>query len=80
MRGRMQAILKYLFLSILGAALYVAGAKIAYEERGYFAVGGEVFALFLPAFYYIVSSMIRDVIAEYCRPTDSAVSDKDPKK
>lgn len=32
--------------------------------RGYFAVGGEVFALFLPVFYYCLSRTVRDLITD----------------
>lgn len=45
----------YASLTVAGIMLFRAGAAVAYAERGYNAVGGEVFALFLPAFYYIIS-------------------------
>lgn len=34
------------------------------QARGYFAVGGEAFLLFLPVFYYIISESIKDFIRE----------------
>lgn len=33
-------------------------------ERGYRAVGGEAFALFLPVFYYIISHTVGDIAAD----------------
>lgn len=79
-RQRTQVILKYAILSVLGMVLCFAGTKIAYMERGYFAIGGETLVLLLPVFYYIVSTMVRDVIAECRKSKDSPVSDRSPKK
>ena len=45
------AIVKYAALTIAGIMLFREGAARALAYRGYFAVGGEVFALFLPVFY-----------------------------
>ncbi|MEI3131259.1 MAG: hypothetical protein V8S92_03090 [Oscillospiraceae bacterium] len=39
------------------------GAARALAYRG-FAVGGEVFALFLPVFYYCLSRTVRDLITD----------------
>ena len=55
------AIVKYAALTIAGIMLFREGA-VAY--RGYFAVGGEVFALFLPVFYYCLSRTVRDLITD----------------
>lgn len=79
-RQRTRVILKYAALSVLGMVLYFVGTKIAYVERGYFAMGGETLVLLLPVFYYIVSTMVHDVIAEYRKSKDSSVSDRSPKK
>ena len=46
------AIVRYAALTIAGIMLFREGAARALAYRGYFAVGGEVFALFLPVFYY----------------------------
>lgn len=46
------AIVKYAALTIAGIMLFREGAARALAYRGYFAVGGEVFALLLPIFYY----------------------------
>lgn len=55
---------KYMILTACGFALYRAGATCALAERGYIAVGGEVFFLFFPIFYYLFSTMIRDLITD----------------
>lgn len=44
--------------------LFREGAARALAYRGYFAVGGEVFALFLPVFYYCLSRTVRDLITD----------------
>ncbi|MFQ8807514.1 MAG: hypothetical protein ACLR8M_00855 [Oscillospiraceae bacterium] len=54
----------YATLTVAGILLFRAGAAVAYMERGYNAVGGEVFALFLPAFYYTFSHVIGDIAAD----------------
>lgn len=54
----------YASLTVAGILLFQAGAAVAYAERGYRAVGGEVFALFLPVFYYIISHTVGDIAAD----------------
>lgn len=54
----------YAALTAAGILLFRAGAAVAYMERGYRAVGGEVFALFLPVFYYIISHTVGDIAAD----------------
>lgn len=58
------AVVKYTILSLLGLLLYSYAAEYASRWRGYFAVGGEFFILFLPLFYYIISKSVRDTIEE----------------
>ena len=58
------AIMKYAALTIAGIMLFREGAARALAYRGYFAVGGEVFALFLPIFYYCLSRTVRDLITD----------------
>lgn len=58
------AIVKYAALTIAGIMLFREGAARALAYRGYFAVGGEVFALFLPIFYYCLSRTVRDLITD----------------
>jgi formate hydrogenlyase subunit 3/multisubunit Na+/H+ antiporter MnhD subunit len=60
----MWAIAKYAALTVAGIVLFRIGTVYAYRQRGYTAVGGEVFALFLPAIYYAVSRTIKDFIAD----------------
>ena len=55
---------KYVALTVAGILLFRAGAAYALTERGYKAIGGEVFALFLPVFYYTISATVRDYITE----------------
>lgn len=55
---------KYAALTAAGILLFRAGAAYALVERGYKAVGGEVFALFLPVIYYAVSAAVRDFIKD----------------
>lgn len=55
---------KYAALTVAGVLLFRAGAAYALTERGYKAIGGEVFALFLPVFYYTISATVRDYIKE----------------
>ncbi len=54
--------LKYAGLTIAGIVLFRIGAAEAYAQRGYKAIGGEVFALFLPFFYWIVSDTVKDML------------------
>lgn len=60
-------IAKYAILTLLGVWLYRLGAEYAMQQRGYFAVGGEVFALLLPYFYWAVTRMVKDAIADLKR-------------
>lgn len=53
-------ILKYLALTLLGFLLFKMAAKQARFDRGYAAIGGEAFFLFLPVFYYLISKTVRD--------------------
>lgn len=51
----------YILLTIAGIILFRIGSDIAYAERGYKAIGGEMFALFLPVYYLAISSTIKDI-------------------
>ena len=53
-------IAKYAALTLFGFLLFKAGAARALEDRGYQALGGEVFALFILVFYCMFSRVIRD--------------------
>ena len=59
---RLAAVVKYAALTLTGVLLFRAGQARALAERGYEALGGEVFALFLPGFYWMVSQAIRCAI------------------
>ena len=56
------AIVKYIVLAIAGFLLFRAGQACALAERGYEALGGEVFTLLLPGLYWMVSRIIRDTL------------------
>lgn len=55
---------KYAALTVAGIILFRAGAAYGLKERGYSAVGGEVFALLLPVLWYTVEKTVRDFIAD----------------
>lgn len=57
-------VVKYVTLTVCGILLYLLVAKYALTQRGYFAMGGEVFFLLLPVLYYIAATMIRDIIRD----------------
>ena len=58
----MAAVAKYAALTLVGFLLFRAGQAHALAERGYEALGGEVFALFLPVLYWMVTRVIRDTL------------------
>ena len=60
---RPATIIKYSVLALVGIFLFRAGQAQALLERGYEALGGEVFALFLPLFYWMASRVIRDFLS-----------------
>lgn len=56
------AVAKYAAMTLVGFLLFRAGQARALVERGYEALGGEVFALFLPVLYWMVTRVIRDTL------------------
>lgn len=56
------AVAKYAALTLAGFLLFRAGQACALAERGYEALGGEAFALFLPVLYWMVTRVIRDTL------------------
>lgn len=56
----MTTVAKYTALTLIGFLLFRAGQAHALVERGYEALGGEVFALFLPVLYWMVARVVRD--------------------
>lgn len=67
MQRYIRVFVKYQILSIISVFLYAMVAKYTYIERGYFALGGEVFILLLPLFYYLVLTIVRDAIVYHTR-------------
>ena len=63
-RAEVWTVAKYAALTLAGIMLFRAGQARALTERGYAAVGGEGFALLLPAFYYLISRAVRDMIED----------------
>ena len=49
---------KFLFLTLCGFLFFFVGSQLAYIERGYPALGGEVFFLLTPLIFPIVSSAV----------------------
>lgn len=56
------AVAKYAVLTLIGILLFRTGQARALAERGYEALGGEVFALFLPVLYWMVTRVARDIL------------------
>lgn len=56
------AVAKYAALTLVGVLLFRAGQAHALAERGYEALGGEVFALLLPVLYWMVVRVARDIL------------------
>lgn len=50
----------YVFLTICGIFLFKSASDYAYIQRGYKAIGGEFFLLFLPLWYWLISRTIGD--------------------
>lgn len=63
-RVNVWTIAKYAALTVAGIVLFRAGAAYGLKERGYSAVGGEVFALLLPVFWYAAEKLVRDFIED----------------
>ena len=58
------SVAKYSGLTLAGIILFRAGAAYALTVRGYSAVGGEAFALFLPVFYALLSGVGRGYVKD----------------
>lgn len=58
----LKVVVKYVVLTLIGFLLFRAGQARALAERGYEALGGEVFALFLPVLYWMVARVVRDAL------------------
>ena len=59
---RLAVAAKYAALTLVGVLLFRAGQARALAERGYEALGGEVFALLLPVLYWMVVRVARDIL------------------
>lgn len=62
----MKIILKNWLLLTVGLVLTAICVKVAYEERGYIAVGGEWLVIpLLAAIKAIIKSVVEDILNEY---------------
>lgn len=52
--------LKYIFLAVLGIALYLYIAEAAEIQRGYKAYGGECVVLLLPLWWFFIDANIKN--------------------
>lgn len=57
----MKTVIKYLFISLVGAVGFVAANSAATVSRGYDAIGGEVFFIILPVLWWIAERAARDI-------------------
>lgn len=53
---------KWTAITVCGILLFKWGQAAAYAQRGYKAIGGEVFLLFLPLFWRLIETAIKDGI------------------
>lgn len=58
MRRMYKSLLRYSVLTVIGIVLYKYGAEAALAERGYHAIGGEIFFLFIP----FLAPLFQDVL------------------
>lgn len=63
-RKQFKKFLKWFGLIIAGIILFMLGSKQAFHQRGYEAVGGEIFLLLLPAVYYFFEQMVHELAEE----------------
>lgn len=54
-----KTILKYLYITIIGIGLFAISTMQLEKSRGYKAIGGEGFLLFLPLIYFLSASLQR---------------------
>lgn len=59
---RIVTAVKYILLTIAGIIAFKYGADYAFEERGYFAYGGEYLLLLMPFVYYLFADMTKEII------------------
>lgn len=59
-----EGLLKWTILVLLGIMLYIAGSRQAFHQRGYEAIGGEMFLLALPAAYLEIEQMVKEIIED----------------
>ena len=55
-RSKLWVVLAYGSIFVVGLALFYVTSNIVCEIRGYFAIGGEMFFVFLPLLYWIIKN------------------------
>lgn len=63
----MKVALKYISIAIVGFCLFVLTYRAASSERTNGSIGGEGCFLFLPLFWFIVESTVKDLVSEFKR-------------
>lgn len=61
---RVGTFLFYAVLAGIGIALFRWGHAYATRERGYIAIGGEMFFLLLPLLWWMFSNIVKDTIRD----------------
>lgn len=57
-------LIKWTGITVISILLFMAGCRQAFNQRGYYAIGGEIFLLLLPIMYYIIGQIALDLIKE----------------
>ncbi len=53
-------VVKWTSITICGILLFKWGQAAAYAQRGYEAIGGEIFLLFLPLFWWLIETTAKE--------------------
>lgn len=51
---------KWAAITACGILLFNWGHAAAYTQRGYEAIGGEIFLLFLPLFWWLIETSVKE--------------------
>jgi hypothetical protein len=54
---------KWTAITVCGILLFKLGQAVAYAQRGYIAIGGEIFLLLLPLFWRLMETAIKEGVA-----------------
>lgn len=74
-------ILKYLILTTIAAILFILCSWAAYIERGYSAVGGEIFVPIIPFILcYAAESLVKKIKSKQSKKRTCLIFNLDPNK